>query len=253
METTSATAISFTTAFIGGLVSFITPCVLPLVPVYLSILSGTSFSQLTAKEGQLDVAERNAIHKKVITNALAFILGFTVVFIIAGLFAAVIGAFVKTFGDIIYRILGAVIILLGMNMSGFYKPKFLNMEARFHVQKGRFGLISSFIIGAAFAFGWTPCVGPILAPILALAAGTGSKLKGSLMLFTYSMGLGVPFFLSALSINGLLAFSSKMKRHFNTMELIVGTLLMFIGVFLLVGGDNGMNMIRGMLESMKGD
>jgi cytochrome c-type biogenesis protein len=124
------------------------------------------------------------------------------------------------------------------------------MEARFHVQKGNLGLLSSLLIGAAFAFGWTPCIGPILGLILGVAAVTGNKTQGALLLATYSLGLGVPFFLSALSVSGLLAFSNKWKRHFGTFELILGSFILFVGVFLLIGGSKGMDMVRGSLEDL---
>ncbi|MCX6647191.1 MAG: cytochrome c biogenesis CcdA family protein, partial [bacterium] len=129
-----------------------------------------------------------------------------------------------------------------------WKPRFLNMEARFQLKKGGFGLLSSMLIGAVFAFGWTPCVGPFLTTILAIAAGTENKGYGAALLATYSLGLGVPFFLSALSVNGLIAFSNKWKRHFDTFELVIGTLLMWIGVYLMIGGTKGLDMIRGLLE-----
>jgi cytochrome c-type biogenesis protein len=248
----TAQVITYPMALVAGLLSFITPCVLPLVPVYLSILSGTSFSQLTAKEGDLTAAERAAIHQKVISNAIAFIIGFSIVFIVAGLFAAVIGGFVQAWGDLLLRIIAVVVIIFGMNMSGFWKPRMLNMEARFHIQKGKLGLLSSLLIGAAFAFGWTPCVGPILGPILVIAAGTGNKLQGALMLATYSLGLAIPFFLSALSVNGLIAFSGKMKKHFGTFELVLGSILIFIGLYLLIGGEHGLNAIRSGLENLFG-
>jgi cytochrome c-type biogenesis protein len=190
-----------------------------------------------------------SIHKKVILNALAFILGFSIVFIIAGIFASSIGGFLKSFGDPIYRVIGIIIVVLGMNMSGFWKPRVLNMEARFHVQKGKLGLLSSMLIGAAFAFGWTPCVGPILGPILVMA-GSGDRFHGALLLATYSAGLGVPFLLSAFSVNGLIAFSGKMKKHFGTFELVLGSLLMFIGIYLLIGGEHGVNVIRTYLENI---
>lgn len=241
-------AVSYIGAFGAGFASFITPCVLPLVPVYLSILSGASWNQLIAKEGEISKEERTAIHLKVIVNSIAFILGFSCVFIVAGLFAAVIGDLLKQWGNILLRLIGVIIVIFGMNMSGLWKPRFLNMEARFQVRKGKWGLLSSFLIGAAFAFGWTPCVGPFLASILTIAASSGQKLHGALLLATYSLGLGIPFFLSALSVNGLIAFSNKMKRHFHTIELVLGILLLFIGLYLVIGGTRGMDLIRGLLE-----
>jgi cytochrome c-type biogenesis protein len=235
--------VDFPTAFIGGLIAFITPCVLPLVPVYLSILSGASFDQLMGKAALTDKEKRD-IHRRVIANALAFIIGFSVIFIALGLVSQAVGVMLGRYAEILLRILGIVLILLGVNMAGIWKPAFLNTEARFQLQKGKFGLLSSFIVGALFAFGWTPCVGPILAPILALAAGSGSKLKGAALLATFSLGLGLPFFLSALSVNGLIAFTNRMKKHFHTMEVIVGSILIIVGIFLAALGLGGLDMIR---------
>jgi len=236
----------FSSAFLAGLASFVTPCVLPLVPVYLSILSGASWSQLTAKEGGLSPAELSSIHRRVLINAVAFIVGFSIVFIVLGLFAGVIGALVQKWGNPLLRIIGVIIVVFGMNMSGFWKPRFLNAEAKIQVKRRNLGLLSSLLIGCAFAFGWTPCVGPFLGTILVMAAGTGEKLKATALLATYSLGLGVPFFLSALSINGFIAISNRMKRHFNTFEFVLGTLLIFIGIYLVIGGERGINVFRAM-------
>lgn len=243
----AAENITYPVAFLAGLASFITPCVLPLVPVYLSILSGATFDQLTGRT-EITPEESRRVHGRVLANAIAFIIGFSIIFILLGLVSAEVGQFLSRWGFRLIQIVGAVMILLGLNMSGIWKPRILNQEARFQLQKGRFGLLSSGLVGAVFAFGWTPCVGPILAPILVLAASSGSKLKGALMLATYSLGLGVPFFLSALSINGLIAFSTRMRKYFNLLELVLGTILMYVGVFLLVGGMRGLDLLRSLLE-----
>ncbi len=235
-------------AFLGGLVSFITPCVLPLVPVYLSILSGTSFNQLTGRGGELTAQERSDIHKRVIFNALAFIIGFSIIFIASGIVAGSLGEWLKNFQgkygpsvtNWLLLIFGVVLVVLGLNMAGIWKPRFLNAEARFQLQKGKFGVISSGIVGAAFAFGWTPCIGPILAIIWGVAAESGSRLTGGLLLATYSLGLAVPFFLSALSVNGLLAFTGRMKRHFHTVEIVIGTILIILGLGMGYFGGYGM-------------
>jgi len=234
-------------AFVGGLIAFITPCVLPLVPVYLSILSGASFDQLTGRGGELSADERRDIHRRVLANAIAFIIGFSMVFIALGFVSGTVGALLVKWGGYLIRVIGVLLVLLGLNMAGFWKPRFLSTETRFQMQKGRFGLISSCIIGAVFAFGWSPCVGPILAPILAMAASTGNKLQGAALLATFSLGLAVPFFLSALSVNGLIAFTNKMKRHFHTMEIIVGVILILIGLFLAIAGLEGLDNVRARL------
>ena len=254
----SGAVITYPLALGAGLISFVTPCVLPLVPVYLSILSGTSFDELTGKKGDLTAEARRAIHNRVISNAIAFIIGFSVIFIIAGVAAGTFGDLLKQLkgdaGVLITNLLlvgfGVLLLLMGLNQSGVWKPRFLNTEKRFSMQKGKLGVISSGIIGAAFAFGWAPCIGPILAAILVIAAA-GSKLQGAALLATYSLGLAIPFFLSALSVNGLIALSVKMRRHFNTVELVIGTLLILFGLFLgLIGLDgfskktNGLDLVR---------
>jgi len=242
-------------AFLGGLVSFITPCVLPLVPVYLSILSGTSFNQLTGRGGELTAQERSDIHKRVIFNALAFIIGFSVVFIVSGVVAGTFGekltqardAYGPAITNWLLLIFGIVLVILGLNMAGIWKPRILNAEARFQLQKGKLGVVSSGVVGAAFAFGWTPCIGPILAVIWGIAAESGSRLTGGLLLATYSLGLAVPFFLSALSVNGLLAFTSRMKRHFHTVEIVIGTILILLGLGMGYFGGYGIkNRVDGL-------
>lgn len=201
---------------------------------------------------EISAAETREIHRKVLVNALMFILGFSLVFIALGLVSAEVGNLLARWGGHLLRVIGLMLILFGLNMTKIWKPRFLNLEARFQVQKGKLGLLSSLLIGAVFAFGWTPCVGPFLAPILAVAAGSTSKAYGASLLAVYSLGLGVPFFLSALSVNGLIAFSNKWKKHFGTVELIIGTLMMWIGVFLLIAGSEGLQMFTGLLEAASG-
>lgn len=201
---------------------------------------------------EISAAETREIHRKVLVNALMFILGFSLVFIALGLVSAEVGNLLAKWGGHLLRVIGLMLILFGLNMTKIWKPRFLNLEARFQVQKGKLGLLSSLLIGAVFAFGWTPCVGPFLAPILAVAAGSTSKAYGASLLAAYSLGLGVPFFLSALSVNGLIAFSNKWKKHFDTVELIIGTLMMWIGVFLLIAGSEGLQMFTGLLEAASG-
>ena len=246
-------------AFLAGLVSFITPCVLPLVPVYLSILSGSSFDQLTGRGASMTADEQRDVHRRVLFNALAFILGFSIIFILAGVVAGSIGDWLNVvqykYGSAITNwmllIFGIILLFLGVNMAGIWKPMFLNTETRFRLQKGKFGLISSGIVGAAFAFGWTPCIGPILAPILLMAAESGNRVQGAVLLASYSLGLALPFFISALSVNLLIAFSNKMKRHFHTLEIIVGAILIIIGIAMVfLGGfgiknnSNGLDLVR---------
>ncbi len=235
--------VSYPLAFVGGLIAFITPCVLPLVPVYLCILSGASFDEITGQKEMSD-KEKAEIHSRVISNALAFIVGFSIVFIALGFVSQAVAVMLAKWAGVLIRVIGVLLVVLGLNMVGIWKPAFLSTEARFQMQKGKFGLLSSMIIGSVFAFGWSPCVGPILAPILAMAAGSENKLQAGLLLATFSLGLGIPFFLAALFVNGLIAFTNKMKKHFHKMELIVGTILILVGLFLAILGMQGLDNVR---------
>jgi cytochrome c-type biogenesis protein len=261
----SAPNVTFLAAFIAGLISFVTPCVLPLVPVYLSILSGASFDELTGKKGAMSAEEQRAIQMRVVSNAITFIIGFSSIFIVAGIAAGTFGQALKSLQggsgwlvtNLLLVVFGPLLFLMGLNFSGLYKPRFLNQEKRFQLSKGKLGLLSSGLIGAAFAFGWAPCIGPILALILGFAAESGSRGQGAALLATYSFGLAVPFFLSALSVNGLIAFSQKAKRQFHTIEISIGTVLIIFGVFLSMFGvrgfetmQNGLDLLRQKLPSL---
>ena len=157
--------ISIFIAFLGGLISFVSPCVLPLIPGYLSFISGVSIEEMKDKD------ERSKVLKKVTINSIFFILGFSLVFILLGASSTFLGNFLLANKFSIFnRIAGAIVILFGLHLLGIFKISFLNYEKRVHIKKKSFGLLGSFLIGFAFAFGWTPCVGPILAPILGIAA-----------------------------------------------------------------------------------
>jgi cytochrome c-type biogenesis protein len=261
------------TAFVAGLVSFLSPCVLPLVPGYISMLSGIGVEQL--KEGK-------APRAGLLISALAFVLGFSVVFITFGASASAVGEFLLRNKALLAPIAGALIILFGLHLTGLLakitvkagliigvvlvllgvalmmkpgalghsiKPvdfyaislifligpsltRWLNRDVRFTNLGGQPGAVSGFLLGFAFAFGWTPCIGPILATVLAIAATKDTVWQGVLLLACYSAGLAIPFLVTALGINGFLKFYTKFRRHLHTVEVFSGALLLVIGALI---------------------
>ena len=229
MELTSQ--VSIFAAFFAGILSFLSPCVLPLVPAYISFMSGLSVDELQRS------AHRKAVLQKTLMTSLAFILGFSVIFVLLGATATTLGRFLLAKSYVISKIAGIIIIVLGLHFLGIFKKSlnFLNYEKRFHVQNIQAGVIGAFIIGLAFAFGWTPCVGPILGPILFLAGGQETVGQGILLLSMYSIGLGVPFLLTALATQTFFNVLNRVKRYFNVIEVVSGVFLIAIGVLIFTG------------------
>jgi len=221
--------LSIFTAFAAGVISFLSPCVLPLVPGYISIISGFSLDQL--KDEQLNAPLR----RTELLNSLMFIIGFSITFITAGASATWLGQVLVSRMQFFYRIAGIVIIIFGLHVLGIFKINFLYQDKRFHnVQKPR-GSLGALVLGLAFAFGWTPCLGPILAGILTLASTKETVGEGLFLLAVYSMGLGLPFILTSLGINKFLAFYSRFKKHFHTVEVVSGALVVAVGVLIFTG------------------
>ena len=214
-------------AFVAGLVSFLSPCVLPLVPGYVSLISGAGVEQLKTQESQL--------LRKVMLNSVAFILGFSVVFITLGAIATEVSQMLSRYRSTLAQIAGVVIILFGLHLTGVFKIKALYMDARLHSLKGSSTPWGAFVIGFAFAFGWTPCVGPVLTVILTFAAAQDSITKGIMLLAIYSMGLAVPFLLTALLLERFLKFYSRFRAHMHAIEVASGGLLIALGVLLVLG------------------
>src|SRR5437588_7610063 len=192
-------------AFVAGLVSFLSPCVLPLVPGYVSLISGVGVEELKSQETQL--------LRKVMLNSAAFILGFSVVFIMLGAISTEVGQLMARHKSLLAQVAGVVIILFGLHLTGIFKIKALYTDARLHSVKGGSTAWGAFVIGFAFAFGWTPCVGPILALILGFAAAQDSVIKGIILLAVYSLGLAVPFRLTSLGIARFLHFYCRLRTH----------------------------------------
>ncbi|HEY3975359.1 MAG TPA: cytochrome c biogenesis protein/redoxin [Candidatus Sulfotelmatobacter sp.] len=212
-------------AFVAGLISFLSPCVLPLVPGYVSMISGAALDELKAASGDL--------RRRVLINSVAFILGFSVVFIALGAAATEVGQALGQYRSILAREAGILIILFGLHMTGLVTIKALYTDARLHNVKGGSTMRGSFAIGFAFAFGWTPCVGPILSVILGFASAEASALKGILLLAAYSLGLAVPFMITSLGLEQFLSFYSRFRRHMHIMEVASGAILIALGHLLV--------------------
>jgi len=214
-------------AFVAGLVSFLSPCVLPLVPGYVSLISGVGVEELKVQETQ--------VLRKVMLNSIAFIIGFSIVFINLDALSTEVGQLASQYKSTLARVAGVVIILFGLHLTGILPIKALYADKRLHNVKGGSTPWGAFVIGFAFAFGWTPCVGPILGAILGLAAAQNSVSQGILLLTVYSMGLAVPFLLAALGIERFMKFYGGFRRHMHAVEIASGGLLMALGVLLVLG------------------
>jgi cytochrome c-type biogenesis protein len=214
-------------AFIAGILSFLSPCVLPLVPGYVSLISGTGIETLQEADAPL--------LRRVMVNSLMFIAGFSIVFIGLGAVATGIGQALHQYHDVFAKIAGVVLFIFGLHLTGIFKINALYSDKRMHSVKGSASPIGSFAVGFAFAFGWTPCIGPILSLILVMAGSQDTVLKGILLLAVYSAGLAVPFLLTSLGVNRFLAFYSRFRRHLHTVEVISGVLLIIFGALIALG------------------
>jgi len=226
-------------AFGAGLLSFISPCVLPLVPGYLSYISGLSLDDMrgtgtAAGAGAVGVAvaASPAVRRQVVLSSLAFILGFSIVFVSFGAAASAIGQFVRAQQEIFMRIAGAIVIIFGLHTMGVLRIEWLYQEKRVHTSRKPAGYFGALLIGIAFAFGWTPCIGPILAGILALAGTQETVGQGVQLLSIYSLGLGVPFLATALAINRFFAAMGRIRKHYHKIEVTSGVLLVVIGLLI---------------------
>lgn len=226
--------ISYFTALLAGAISFLSPCVLPLVPPYLCYMAGVSLDTLTGKSSLDDAELASAARRRAITHSLIFVLGFSLVFTALGAGASSIGQMMRAHMDTLAIIAGIVIIVMGLHFLGLFKIGFLYREARFNTSRA--GYFGSLLMGIAFAFGWTPCIGPILGVILAMASSSQSIGEGASLLAVYSAGLGIPFLLAAFFIGPFMQFLNRFKKHLGTMEKVTGGLLVLTGILFLTGG-----------------
>ncbi len=214
--------ISFLLAFWGGIISFFSPCILPLVPVYLSYISGVSFQELSSSRRTLMI------------KVLIFIFGFSLFFSLLGASASFLGSWLFIYRDLLNRVGGVILIIFGVSFLGFIKLPFLYREARINL-KTTGGYIGAFLLGLVFALGWTPCVTPILSSIFLYATKEESVSKGTLLLFFYALGIGLPFFLVALFIDVFLKNTNKIRKVIPYISYVSGIFLIFMGMFLLFG------------------
>jgi cytochrome c-type biogenesis protein len=225
-------------AFGAGILSFLSPCILPLVPPYLAFLGGVT---LTAAEGiQAQDAGAEAGRKAwgVFFASLAFVLGFTVVFTIMGATASSLGRMLSQHLDTLAVVAGGVIVVFGLHFLGVFRINLFYREARFQTATRPAGLLGAFVVGLAFAFGWTPCVGPVLASILFVAGSQGSAVEGATLLTTYALGIGIPFLAAALAAKPFMRFMQRFRRHIPKVEKAMGGLLVVTGLLFVTGTFN---------------
>ena len=218
--------IGYITAFLGGLLSFLSPCVLPLIPSYVSFITGMSFDDF--KTG-----DKARIRRLTLINSFAFVVGFSTVFVLLGVSSSYVGRLFAVYYDHIRIIGGIIIIVFGLYVMGVLKLNFLASDKRVHLHAKPRGHFGSFIVGLTFGAGWTPCIGPILGSILLIASTTGSALQGFKLLLVYSLGLAIPFLATSLAINSFLSHYSAIQKYMRLIMVLSGLLLIAFGVILL--------------------
>ena len=219
--------VSLIAAFLAGLVSFVSPCVLPLVPSYVTFITGLSFDELTASEQGPRVRRLTLIH------SLAFIFGFSLVFIALGATATATGQFLREHQDTLRIVGGILIVFFGVYLTGLIKIPALSRERKARLTEKPLGVLGSVLVGITFAGGWTPCIGPILASILLYASTAQTVGTGILLLSVYSLGLGVPFLIASLGMNTFLAASKGIRKQLHTIEVVSGVILIVFGLALV--------------------
>lgn len=218
--------ITFAGAFLAGLLSFLSPCVLPLIPSYVTYITGLSFADLKAEHPS------HVVRRKTVIHSLLFIAGFTTVFVLLGASASYLGNFLQEHMSIMRKIGGVLIVLFGVHVSGVLNINALLGEKRLTINRKPAGYLGSILVGFAFAAGWTPCIGPILASILIVAATEEKVYHGMALLLVYSLGLGTPFLLSSLALHRFLNIFNRFKKHIRLMEIITGVFLIVIGIMI---------------------
>jgi cytochrome c-type biogenesis protein len=225
--------IGYMSAIGAGAISFLSPCVLPLVPPYLCYMAGVTVDDFKAGGEQ---AAKSGARTALVAASIAFVLGFTTVFVALGAGASTIGRFLRVWQEPLAIAAGIVIIVMGLNFLGIVRIPLLSREARFQAQDKPASAIAAYVMGLAFAFGWTPCIGPVLGPILTLAGGRETVGEGALLLFAYSIGLGIPFLVAAIFSGAFMRFMAKFRVHLGRVEKAIGALLVLAGIFFVTGG-----------------
>ena len=219
--------LTLTGILVAGVLSFLSPCVLPLVPPYLAYMAGTSLSDATQPKSGPD--------GRVLLSSLLFVLGFSTVFVLLGAGASSLGGVLRRYSEVLSLIAGIAIIIMGLHFLGVFRIRLFYREARFHVPKPA-GIAGSYVMGLAFAFGWTPCIGPVLGSVMAVAGAQATVGQGMGMLAIYSLGLGIPFLLAALFLGPFTRGLGRLKNHMGLIEKIMGLLLVLTGIAFLTGG-----------------
>jgi len=237
-----AVDISYLSALGAGAISFLSPCVLPLVPPYLCYMAGVSIDQFRGEPQQGGAAVAAApVRLPLLIASLAFVAGFSTVFVSLGAGASTIGGVLRAYQDWLAMAAGVVIILMGLNFLGVFRIALFSREARFQAQGTPANPFAAYVMGLAFAFGWTPCIGPVLGPILTLAGARDSVGEGAALLAVYSAGLGIPFLLAAVFSGAFMRFMQSFRTHLGTVEKVIGGLLVLAGVLFLTGGMQSMS------------
>ena len=216
-------------AFIAGLLSFLSPCVLPIVPPSLAFIAGVSFQEIETDR---------AASWRVLKAAIFFVLGFATIFVAMGLSASAIGQFLRDYRDEVAFVAGLIIIVLGLHFLGLFRIALLYREARVQPRNRPLGMAGAYVAGLAFAFGWTPCVGPVLFSILTIAGGQDTVWQGGLLLLVYALGIGLPFILAAAFLERFQGFMRRFRQHLGLMEKIIGVFLIVAGVLVMLGKMN---------------
>jgi cytochrome c-type biogenesis protein len=231
--------VSLFIAFAAGLLSFVSPCVLPLVPSYITYITGLTLEELTSE------TERARVRGVIVANSLLFIAGFSFVFVAFGASASLVGQLLSTYQDVIRKLGGALIVLFGLYVMGVLKITFLMKEMRVHLKSRPAGYVGSVLVGVAFAAGWTPCIGPILGTILVYASASDSMLTGVKLLASYSLGIGLPLFITALAVDSFLNYFKKIRAYMYAISVASGIFLVLVGVMIYT---NSLTMLTSELE-----
>lgn len=219
-------------AFVAGFLSFVSPCVLPLIPGYISFISGLTLEEMQGTASGGGAVAVASTRGRVLSASLAFVAGFTVIFVAMGATATALGRFLYEQAPILEKIFGTLLIIFGLHMMGVFRIRLLESDKRIHTQNKPAGPLGAFLVGTAFAFAWTPCIGPILGGIIGLASSRESVGEGMQMLAAYSLGLGVPFLLTSLAIDRFFSAAARIRKHYRTIELVSGALLIAVGLLI---------------------